>query len=171
MPIYVFMSLAATLESQKLLFAVQNRRLRNGIGGILALAALPFFGAGAQTAINAAHKPSGLMRAKGVDLTAWLLTHHFSYGLSDYYASQMIINLSRGQIRTSPVNVWGGKLTLYRWNGDTSLWNQTQSPQFFVISPDSSAYGITADTVYASYGTPQKIYHVGSYTVEQFISP
>lgn len=125
----------------------------------------------AQAAINAAHEPPGVVLAKGADLTAWLLMHHFSYGLSDYYASQMIINLSRGQIKASPTIVSDSKLTLMRWNSDTSLWDQTHSPEFFVISPDSPAYGITTDTVRATYGAPEKIYHVGNYLVEQFITP
>lgn len=45
-PIYVFVSLAAVMQFQRSFFAIRNKTVRMGFGGIIALAALPFFGAG-----------------------------------------------------------------------------------------------------------------------------
>lgn len=170
-PIYIFISLAATLETQRIFSGVHNTTYRNVIWGALTLAMFTYFGAGALAAIRAADTPSGIVSAPQAELTSWLLAHHFRYGLSDYWTSQMVLSLSQGQIKASPMIISNGKLTLYAWNSNLALWNQTQSPQFFVLSPDGGEYGITIDSIRAAFGAPQETFHVGNYTVVQFIAP
>ncbi len=168
-PVYVFMSLAATLEAQRIFFVIRQRQLRNTAVAILVIVALPFFYAAAQASMVAAHARPGVRNCPEADLTAWLLAHRFRYGLGDYWTSQMIFDLSQTRIGTVPVLVSGNRLALFGWNCDVSLWNHMQPPQFVVISPAPPPF--TTATAEATYGAPQKIYPVGPYTVLQFASP
>ncbi len=164
-PIYVFMSVAAVIEAQAL-FGALSRRLRWAvILPAIAAAGIFLVFAGA-VAAQMVFIPPGYRQAPQYQLTTWLARHHFTYGVSDYWTSQMILALSRNAVITDPVAVQQNRLVAYGWLCDVSRLDQGWPPQFVVIQP-GNLFGVTLDAVKAKFGQPLHVFQIGGYIVAQ----
>ena len=170
MPAYVFGSIAAAIEFQRLFPAVRHPVLRPA--GLLigaAFVGLSILGA-AQVAADAARLRSGFARAPQSELAAWLHDHHFSYGVGDYWTTQMVQAITRSRVVADPVMFDGETLVPLRWISDVSRFDRHKPPQFIAYMVNNR-FGITQASVQRTFGTPRKVYRIGNFVVAQLTAP
>lgn len=151
-PVFVFLCIAAALE-----FGAEVGRVRPGLlpvaGACLALA--QGLGAGVAT-FRAAQAPAGIHAGPDAELAAWLLRKHYSYGVGDYWDTQLVEALTGGAVRADPVVNVGGPLQLWAWLTDTSRFGPRNRPQFAIIRP-YGLFRVDLGSVTRTYGTPASI--------------
>ena len=151
-PIFVFLGLAAALELASLASRSHPRWLLVA-GSCLAL--VQASGAAVAT-LKAAKAPAGIHAGPDAELAVWLLRNHFSYGVGDYWDTQLVEALTSGAVKADPVVNIGGPLQLWPWLTDTSRFGPRNRPQFAIIRP----YGlirVDLASVTRTYGTPVDI--------------
>ncbi len=151
-PIFVFLCVAAALE-----FGDVAGRLRPRwpivAGACLALA--QGLGAGVAT-FRAAAAPAGIHAGPDAELAAWLQHGHYSYGVGDYWDTQLVEALTGGAVRADPVVNVGGPLQLWPWLTDTSRFGPRNKPQFAIIRP-FGLFRVDLASITRTYGTPVSI--------------
>ena len=150
-PIFVFLCLAAALELAD--FASRPRPLLLVAGSCLAL--VQGLGAGVAT-LQAAEAPAGIHTGPDAELAVWLLRNHFSYGIGDYWDTQLVEALTGGAVRADPVVNVGGPLQLWPWLTDTSRFGTQNRPQFAIIRP-YGLFRVDLASITKTYGTPVNI--------------
>ncbi len=162
-PAYVFLSIAAAIELQAFLSrAWPTWARRAGLagaliaGGIYTLNALAYLA----PAISA---PAGIYQAPQYALAKWLEGQHFTYGMGDYYTSQLVRALSHGRVMTDPVVDAHGLQPLLMWT-DTTRFDSGIPPQFLVFPQNIWSAHLLAE-VSATFGPPLTIEQTGPFIV------
>jgi hypothetical protein len=104
-------------------------------------------------------------------LAAWLLAHHLTYGLGDYWNASAITLDSGNQVQVRYVSRVGDTLMVRPWEIKNSWFDQTQHDATFLVtpgpanvcSPGTPAGWQAAGT--ATFGPPSGIYRVDGFTV------
>jgi hypothetical protein len=151
-PIFVFLGLAAALELANLASRLRPHWLL-AAGSCLAL--VQASGAGVAT-FKAAEAPAGIHAGPDAALAAWLLRNHFSYGIGDYWDTQLVEALTCGAVQADPVVNIGGPLQLWPWLTDTSRFGPHNKPQFAIIRP-YGLFRVDLASITRTYGTPVDI--------------
>jgi hypothetical protein len=105
---------------------------------------------------------------QAAQLTAWLERHPLGTGLSGYWESSVVTLTSGGRVAVRPVIVTGGRVTPAPgevrddWFDPASL-----AAHFVVLFPGIAGYPGFANrqAVIATFGRPDRTYHVGEYTL------
>ncbi len=106
--------------------------------------------------------------AQDQQLTSWLAARHLHTGLSGYWESNIVTLTSGNQVQIRLVNVSRGRLVPGGYELNTHWYDPDRNTaNFVVLTPGIPGYpGFTQQrAVLATFGTPARTYHVGSYTI------
>jgi hypothetical protein len=106
--------------------------------------------------------------AQNQQLTSWLAARHLHTGLSGYWQSNVVTLTSGDRVQIRLVKVSGGRLIPGAYETKADWYNPDRtSANFVVLAPAMGRYpGFTQKrAVLATFGTPARTYHVGSYTI------
>ncbi len=151
-PSYVFFCLAAAMEC---VGSIQRDRLV-AIG--LCFGVLHAAGATVAT-LRAARSPPGICSGPDAGLAAWLTDHHLTYGIGDYWDTQLVDAMTGGKVLADPAVNVEGRLRLSVWLTDTSRFRPDHPPQFAIIRP-YGLFRVDLAAVIATYGKPVSITEV-----------
>jgi hypothetical protein len=98
-------------------------------------------------------------------LADWLVAHHLTSGLGEYWAASSTTLASGGRVRVAPVQ--GGAKVVYPWVTKPSWYDPAVSTANFVIATPGSetGYAFNEAVVRHSYGKPSRVYRYGSYVI------
>jgi hypothetical protein len=102
---------------------------------------------------------------------AWLLAHHLTYGLGDYWNANAITLDSGNQVQVRYVSRVGDTLMVRPWETKNSWFDQTQHDATFLVTPgpaDVCSPGTPAGweaAGRATFGPPSGIYRVDGFIV------
>jgi hypothetical protein len=106
--------------------------------------------------------------AQNQQLTSWLAARHLHTGLSGYWEANVVTLTSGDRVRIRVAPPVGGLLTRSTLESDAAWYDPARhTANFVVLFPGVPGYPGFTDTgaVLATFGTPARTYHVGSYTV------
>jgi hypothetical protein len=106
--------------------------------------------------------------AAGNQLTTWLASRHFSYGVGGYWNANVVSLASGGSVQIRPVCYSGRRFTAYRWEAQASWYDAGRHrADFLVLAPRSrsSCFNPSYSQVRATFGQPARAYRVGPDTV------
>ncbi len=149
-PAFLFLCIAAALEPA---FPRKGGRLRPLARGVAATSAITVFIAVAALSYQSALAPPGLYRPPAYQAMVWLRAHGLTYGVGDYYTTQLVRALSDGRVMADPMVVAKGRLVPDRFWTDTTRFDAGKRPQF-VIFPDENWFDLTPADAIATYGPP-----------------
>ena len=155
-PIFVFLCVAAALE-----FSDAARRRPGWLLPLGLCFGLVQATGAAEAALHAADRPAGVDTGADAGLATWLLQQHLTYGIGDYWDTQLVEALTSGAVKLDPVVNTGGHLSLWNWVTDTSRFGSRNPPQFAVIRPDG-LFRVDLPSVTAAYGAPVSITEVAN---------
>ena len=156
-PVFVFLAVAAALK-----FGDIAGELRSPAPLAIAGAALAvvYVGGAASASLQAAGRPAGTRAGPDAALAAWLLRARLSYGVGDYWDTQLVEALTGGAVKADAVLNVGGPLQPWRWLNDTSRFGR-RPPQFAIIRP-GGRFHVDLPSIVRSYGTPVSITEVAN---------
>jgi len=164
-PAYLFLCIAAALAPVPLPAPALARRLFGGaawFSGAVMFAALMAFG------LKSLSAPPGLQVPPAYELAGWLYARHLTYGVGDYYTTQLVRALSSAQVMADPMVVCRGQLCPDRFWTDTTRFDSNIRPQF-VIFPPSNWFGLTEVDAVEAYGPPLAVTSVRGVTVLLYV--
>jgi hypothetical protein len=100
-------------------------------------------------------------------LADWLVTHDFSYGLSNYFEGNITTLDSGGRVHLIAVS-WGAHESVPRaYQSDASWYDPQLHYANFVVNTgaDQPKAIIPSDDLRNAFGPPAKVYHDGPYTI------
>ena len=106
--------------------------------------------------------------AQNQQLTSWLAARHLHTGLSGYWESNIVTLTSGDRVQIRLVKVSGGRLIPGTYESKADWYDPDRNTaNFVVLSPGMAGYpGFTQErAVLATFGTPARTYHLGSYTI------
>ena len=106
--------------------------------------------------------------AQNQQLTSWLLARHLHSGLSGYWESNVVTLTSGDRVQIREVVPSGARLAPGTRESKARWYDPGQNTaNFVVLFPGVAGYpGFTQQrAVLATFGQPERTYHVGSYTV------
>jgi hypothetical protein len=165
MPAYIFVSLAAVIEAGTL--RIERKAVRQASAAVALICAGLFMCGVAQAVLRALAAPSSVAAAPQRDLAIWLQARGLTYGVGDYWTTQMVTALSRGDVKAEPVIAPEGRLIPYPWVGDMADADAGRKPQFVAYLP-GNIFGVMPGTILAAYGKPLETDQVGNYQVALF---
>ncbi len=162
-PVFIFLSIAATIAAQRRLFALSNAtRQRLSIAFAMALGAF-FIVVIVPPVVKDATAEAGIYAAPQYKLAQWLKAQHYRYGVGDYYTTQLVRALSKQEVMADPVTVEDGLMPLRFWT-DTTRFDTNMRPQF-VVYPPKNWYGLNEPAAEKTYGRPRGIANVSGIIV------
>ncbi len=151
-PAYVFLSVAAIIELQAFLSRPWPAWAMRGMLGVAVIG-------GGLYVVNAmaylapeVSAPPGIYQAPQYALAGWLRAQGFTYGMGDYYTSQLVRALSQGQVMADPVVDANGLQPFLMWT-DTTRFALHVPPQFLVFQEGAWSARLQAD-VTAAFAPP-----------------
>ena len=148
-PIFVFLCVAAALEIGDHVTWLRSPWL---LATIVCLVSIHVAGAAIAT-IRAAKAPAGIHAGPDAELARWLLKRHYTYGVGDYWDTQLVEAETGGAVKADPVMNFGGRLHLSPWLTDTSRFGPDNPPQFAIIRPHG-VFRVDLASIRATYGAP-----------------
>ena len=106
--------------------------------------------------------------AQNQQLTSWLAARHLHSGLSGYWESNVVTLTSGDRIQVRSVALSDARLTPSARESEAQWYDPGHSTaDFIVLFPGTAGYpGFTQQrAALATFGQPERTYHVGSYTV------
>jgi hypothetical protein len=115
--------------------------------------------------------------AQNARLTSWLETHHLRYGLSGYWAANVVTLTSGEQVKVRSLDSAGATLRATRQLVETEWYDPSRESANFVVvyngyagtQPFTGFTGVVGfpDTkkVIATFGAPVRTYRYGQYTI------
>jgi len=115
--------------------------------------------------------------AQNARLTSWLETHHLRYGLSGYWAANVVTLTSGEQVKVRSLDSAGATLRATRQLVKTEWYDPSRESANFVvvyngyagIPPFTGFTGVVgfpeAKEVIATFGAPARTYRYGQYTI------
>jgi hypothetical protein len=100
-------------------------------------------------------------------LADWLVAHHFTYGLSNYFEGNITTLDSGGRVHLVAVH-WGADKSVPRaYQSEASWYDPQQHYANFVVNTgaDQPPAVIPSGDLRQAFGPPAKIYHDGPYTI------
>ena len=165
LPSYVFACIAAVIEAGTLLDSTWRRR-GQWAGGVLAGMAALFTVAAVQVSLTNVRQAAGIDRSSAAGLADWLVRHGLRHGVGDYWTTNLVTALSRGQVKDSSVFAVGREVRPFAYVTDvTDL--PAHRPDFAAFPPVND-YHLTVEALTSAYGPAQAVLHVHGYTVVQF---
>lgn len=105
-------------------------------------------------------------------LSAFLLGHHLTEGIGDYWSASIVTVESRGRVVIRPVTATGPAGHLRRYGRQSFLsWYAGHSFQFLVYDSSRPWRHVDATTAEHTFASPAKTYVVGSYRVLTWSRP
>ncbi len=151
-PVFVFLCIAAAVELGE---RATRWRPRPLAAAALCLA-LPYAGGAVVATVRAVRAPPGIHAGPDAELAAWLRRHHYTYGIGDYWDTQLVEALTGGVVRADPVVNVGGPLQLWPWLTDTTRFGPRNRPQFAIIRP-YGLFRVDLASITRSYGKPASV--------------
>jgi len=164
------MSLATTREIAAVLpfGAVLAGRLLPGrllAARLLPALALVMLGYMLTLAINMVPGPAPLASN---ELSSWLATHGYRYGLANYWTANAVTVASRNQVHIRAVTTGPSHMVPYRWESQSSWYDPSRHTATFVALtavPRKFQNEAWLDQMRSTFGPPARTYHFGKYTV------
>lgn len=106
--------------------------------------------------------------AQNSQLTAWLVRHHFTTGLSGYWEGNVVTLTSGERVHVFPLDLRGNRVVRHLANTKAPWYDPAlSSADFVVLGPPVPGYPGFTDraAVTATFGAPDRVYHVGEYTI------
>ena len=101
-------------------------------------------------------------------LTAWLTRHRLGTGLSGYWQGNIVALTSGGRAVVHPVRVTDGRIAPFGSNMESAWFDPARSSaDFAVLVPGIGQVGDRKPYL-ATFGKPDRVYHVGPYTILQW---
>jgi hypothetical protein len=164
-PAYLFLCIAAALAPVPLPVSALVRRL---FGGVAWFSGAVMFAALVALGIKNLSDPPGLQVPPAYELSGWLYARHLTYGVGDYYTTQLVRALSHAQVMADPMVVCQRQLCADRFETDTTRFDTKARPQF-VVFPPSNWFGLTKADTEATYGPPLAVTSVRGVTVLLYV--
>ena len=141
------------------------RRAREFVG-VITLIALAVCSLGvAQNFVGAEAK------APAADLGHFLLSHHLTSGVGDYWSSSLTTLETNGAVVVRPV-IWNRKHILVRYGRQSDVaWYREKTFSFFVYDTARPWRRVDAAPAIATFGPPARTYDVGTYRVMTWTTP
>ena len=101
------------------------------------------------------------------DLTAWLTTHHLSYGLSGYTQANIVTVEGQGSVVLRPVGPGpaGRNITARKWEANRAWYDPAAHRANFVVLSTVGAAEVSGPQAIATFGKPARTYHYREYTI------
>ena len=161
-PTFVFLCVAAAIEFGDLA-GRGPRTVRLAVAVWLGLG-IPYMIGGVATVAGIAGQRPAIRTMPQRLLADWLHQQGLTYGVGDYWDTQLVTALSGGRVIAEPVGQLNGRLLPFPWLTDVDQLERRR-PQFVIITPNSM-FGITQATAAATYGPPLRVTEVaGHYLV------
>jgi hypothetical protein len=100
-------------------------------------------------------------------VASWLLAHHLTAGIGDYWASSNTTVAAGDRVRVRPVVISCHRFAPYAWEAKKSWYQQPNTATFLVLSANSgggATNGTPAEAA-AQFGPPQQTARIGAYQV------
>jgi len=149
-PAFLFLCIAAALEPA---LPPPRGLLRPLSAGAAVVSAIVVFVAIAVLSTQSLLAPPGLYTPPAYKVMVWLRAHRLTYGVGDYYTTQLVRALSDGQVMADPMVVEKGRLVPDRFWTDTTRFDIAKRPEF-VIFPEENWFDLTPAETIATYGPP-----------------
>jgi len=149
-PAFLFLCIAAALAPA---LPPKLGLLRPLVSGAASVSAVVLFIAVAVFSTRSLLAPPGLYTPPAYQVMVWLRAHRMTYGVGDYYTTQLVRALSDGQVMADPMVVEKGRLVPDRFWTDTTRFDSAKRPEF-VIFPDENWFDLTPADAIATYGPP-----------------
>ncbi|HEY2049960.1 MAG TPA: hypothetical protein VGH03_11485 [Caulobacteraceae bacterium] len=149
-PAFLFLCIGAALAPAPLPAPLLVRRAFMGVAWF---SGAFVFVAVTALSLKSLSQPPGLQGPQAYELVRWLRARHLTYGVGDYYTTQLVRALSRAQVMADPMTVSDGRLQPDRFWTDTTRFDAKIRPQF-VVFPPGNWFGITEADAVATYGPP-----------------
>ena len=163
-PAVLFGGILAALELPAILGRVKPRGLRWAwtafCGAALVVAAVTFAAHG----VRRWHEKPAIASEPGRIAGEWLLAHGLTHGLGTYWEGLLITALTGQQVTVRAVLAANGRLSPFVWIIDRAWYRNQPRPQF-VIYDRRNRFGVTPQTITATYGRPTAIAHVAGYDI------
>jgi hypothetical protein len=103
------------------------------------------------------------MPAANTQLTTWLASHHFHYGLGGYWDANAVTLASRGHIQIRQVCYRHQHITAYQWESQASWYDPDRHRADFLVLENTprSCFRPSYVQVKAAFGPPARAYRVG----------
>jgi hypothetical protein len=151
-PAFLFLCIAAALAPAS---PPKWGPLQPLFSGAAASSAIMVFIAVAALSCQSLLAPPGLYKPPAYQVMVWLRARGLTYGVGDYYTTQLVRALSDGRVMADPMVAENGRLAPDRFWTDTTRFDAGKRPQF-VIFPDENWFDLTADEAMATYGPPSR---------------
>ena len=162
-PTVVFSCVAAAIELEDRLARCGPGTARLAVVIGLGLGIPYMIGGGAAIVGMAGQRPA-IRTMPQRRLADWLQHRGLTYGVGDYWDTQLVTALSGGRVVADPVGQLNGRLLPFPWLTDTGRF-RSRHPQFVIITPGGK-FGITQAAAVTTYGPPQNVTEVaGQYLV------
>jgi hypothetical protein len=169
-PVFVCLALAGILEGQSFCASLESQRLRRWFGIGFVLTSVVFLVGGTKQFVQAARQPAFAQNLPQQALAQWLAAHRLSYGISDYWTSQLVTAFSGGAVKTDTVVVFD-RIQPGNWIGDMADLRAGRRPQFVVFGTGNDGFQgagtrpLDLANIMQAYGPPVAVDAVGNYQV------
>jgi hypothetical protein len=164
-PAFLFFCIAAALAPAPLPMPVP---VRQALGGVAGLSGAVLFVAITVLSFKSLSQRPGPQASPAYELAGWLHARHLTYGVGDYYTTQLIRAFSRAQVMADPMVVSEGRLQPDRFWTDTTRFDAKARPQF-VIFPLRNWFDLTEADAVATYGLPLAVTSVRGVNVLLYV--
>jgi hypothetical protein len=161
-PAILFGGVLVALELPRMLQGVAPgapRRFFTGLCGTAVAAAVAIFIA---DGIGRWNQEPVMAQSPGAVAGQWLLSHGLTHGVGTYWEGMLITSLTGEKVTVAAVIADNGKLGPFNWITNQSWYRER--PTFAIYTPNNR-FGVTAQTIAATYGPPIAIAHVDGYDV------
>ncbi len=158
-PPFVFLCTAGACEASRLLVRIrpQSRPRTIRLAMLAGLAAALLFAAGAvPTAIRLAGRKPGIRSAPQYLVADSLERRRLSYGIGDYWDTQLVQALSGGAVSAYPATQLQGRLVPFVWLTDAGPFGLGRRPQLVIVTRNDT-FRVTLAAVAATYGHPVSV--------------
>jgi hypothetical protein len=165
LPVVIFGGMVAALELPAMLRGIAAAAPRFAFAGLGAVAlVIAVLGFAIEGAARWDDVPV-MARAPGRTAGDWLIAHQLTRGVGGYWEGMQITALSEEQVAVRAVFALNGRIRPYIWVAKPSWYGPP--PQFAIYKP-INPYGITQQSIAATYGPPGAIEHVAGYDIAIF---
>ena len=161
-PSYILLSIAAAIAFPDLIARFRSEAARGMALSVAGVAALALWAHYVAAAWPLAAQPPAIATIPQRQLADWLIARRLTYGVGDFWAARTADALGGGAFLIASVTAKDGRLEPFHWQSSRAEFGP---PPQFVVFYEPDIYGITLDTVRATYGPVASVEHVAGMTV------
>ncbi len=163
-PALLFGGILTALELPALLGRVGAPALRWSLAALCGVAMIAAATQFAVQGIAQWHESPAAARGPGAKAAAWLLSRGLTHGVGSYWTGLLITAVSGEKVTVRAVIGRDGRLAPFAWLTNMNWYRDAPRPQFVIYEPQAN-FGISPQTIAATYGPATAIEHVEGYDV------